>query len=215
MKLHELLQTEAAALGVPLGDDVVRRFLLFMDELLKWNRKVNLTAICEPREVVVKHFLDSLTVVPLIPPGAFLLDLGSGGGFPVIPVALVRPDVRAVSVDSVEKKIFFQRQACRVVGVNNVEAVHLRGEELGRKYPAAFDVGVSRAFSDIPSFLAMIGPAVRPGGTAIAMKGRRGAEEAAASAGLLPGGFTLTREIDFTLPNDGGSRTVIMYVKKN
>lgn len=213
MNLEDLLRDGASSLDVHLTDRQIERSFLVMNELLKWNRKINLTSITDRAQVVVKHFLDSLAVVPHIPEHATILDIGSGGGFPVLPVAIARPDVTAVSVDSVEKKIFFQRQACRVAGVDNVTPVHARGETLVGRYPAHFDIVVSRAFSDIPLFLSMAIPVLRAGGMAIAMKGARGKEEAVEAERYLPEGVTLQEFHEFELPAAGGSRAILKYIK--
>jgi 16S rRNA (guanine527-N7)-methyltransferase len=122
--LHDMLLNGAAESGVSLTERHIDGLLLLMLQLRKWNRKFNLTAITKEREIVVKHFLDSLTVVPLIPEGSRVLDIGSGGGFPAIPLALVRSDLDVTSVDAAEKKIFFQRHAVRLLGIERFTALH-------------------------------------------------------------------------------------------
>lgn len=124
-----ILQEGAAELGVAISDELLASFSLLANELQKWNRKINLTAITGDEEIALKHFVDSLALCRLVSGDDELLDLGSGGGFPVLPLALVFPDLTAVSVDAVEKKIIFQRHAARLLGCRRFEAVHARGEE--------------------------------------------------------------------------------------
>jgi 16S rRNA (guanine527-N7)-methyltransferase len=205
-----ILQEGAAELGVEISDELVTLFSLFADELKKWNRKINLTAITGDEEIALKHFVDSLALCRLVSGDDELLDLGSGGGFPVLPLALVFPTMTAVSVDAVEKKIIFQRHAARLLGCRRFEAIHARGEDLPRMLERRFNRIVSRAFSDIPSFARMALPLLMPQGTIIAMKGRGGAEEADAARGALEEmGLTVVRVTEYRLPFSGDARTLV------
>ncbi|BBA71884.1 16S rRNA (guanine(527)-N(7))-methyltransferase RsmG [Geobacter sulfurreducens] len=205
-----ILQEGAAELRVEISDELVTLFSLFADELKKWNRKINLTAITSDEEIALKHFVDSLALCRLVSVDDELLDLGSGGGFPVLPLALVFPTMTAVSVDAVEKKIIFQRHAARLLGCRRFAAIHARGEDLPRLLERRFNRIVSRAFSDIPSFARMALPLLMPQGTIIAMKGRGGAEEADAARGALEEmGLTVIRVTEYRLPFSGDARTLV------
>lgn len=205
-----ILQEGAAELGVAISDELLASFSLLANELQKWNRKINLTAITGDEEIALKHFVDSLALCQLVSGDDELLDLGSGGGFPVLPLALVFPDLTAVSVDAVEKKVIFQRHAARLLGCRRFEAVHARGEDLPRVLGRRFNRIVSRAFSDIPTFARMALPLLMPLGTIIAMKGKGGAEEADAARGpLAEMGLTVVRVAEYRLPFSGDARTLI------
>lgn len=178
--------------------------------LLRWNERVNLTAITDPAEVIDKHLLDSLAVLPEVPPGnQTVLDLGAGAGFPGLPWAIVRNDLRVTLVDAVQKKVAFMKAATASLKLaDRVTAVHLRatgaGDGLGR-----FGVVVSRAFMDVERWLPLAGQYVLPDGVVMAMVGQPPPDEgrgAAAQAGLK-----LHQARRFTLPGSGDGRGVLTY----
>jgi len=177
----ELLRRCAGDLGFELDSNELGRFGSFADELKKWNRKINLTAIRDDRDIIIKHFADSLTLLGIVNKTGTLLDIGSGGGFPAIPLKIMLPRLSVVSVDAVEKKILFQRQAARLLNLHDFTALHVRGEELLKSYAFHFDYVVSRAFSDLPYFVSLALPLLKDDGRIIAMKGREGRDEAIAT----------------------------------
>lgn len=208
-RAKELLVRGAAELGVTLSSSEIGKFYSFAGELKKWNRKINLTAIKNDEEIAVKHFVDSLSLARMVK-GGTLLDIGSGGGFPVIPLKIVLPRLDAVSVDAVEKKVIFQRQVGRVLNLHGFTAIHARGEELAARYAGHFDWIVSRAFSDIPSFARMALPLLKEGGRIVAMKGKGGREEADACAPALAEiGLRILGCDEFKLPVIGDGRCLI------
>jgi len=208
---QQRLAAGAAGFGISLDAGQLDRFTLFIDELKKWNRRINLTAITSDREIVVKHLLDSLTLATiLLPPHGRLLDIGSGGGFPAIPLAIVYPELDITSVDAVGKKITFQRHVGRLLGLGNFTAVHARAEALAATEPASFDRIVSRAFSSIQLFARLAYPLLRPDGIIVAMKGREGEREAtAADAELAEMGLAVSEVRALHLPGDDAVRTLI------
>jgi 16S rRNA (guanine527-N7)-methyltransferase len=209
--LREYLTDGAAELGLELGATELENFSLFAAELIKWNRKINLTAITDEKSVAVKHFLDSIAVMPYLDDSARLLDIGSGGGFPSIPLKIVAPAIEITSVDSIEKKINFQRHVVRKLKLENFTALQARGEDLAGRFPQKFTKIVSRAFASIPKFAAIAEPLLSPEGTIIAMKGSDGnreAEDAAASLHAL--GLRVTGIREFRLPFIGESRTLVL-----
>lgn len=176
-----ILRRCAAEFEIELSDRQVSLFNVFAEELKKWNRKINLTAIKDDREIVIKHFADSLSLLANLKKTGTLLDIGSGGGFPVIPLKIVLPHLSVVSVDAVEKKVLFQRHAVRLLQLENFSALHTRAEELKENYASHFDYVVSRAFSDLPHFATLAMPLLKDSGQIVAMKGREGKDEAAAA----------------------------------
>lgn len=200
------LRLGAASLGVqvPLASEEALFWLA--SELLRWNAKVNLTAIVDPIEVLDKHILDSLGVAPSLAPGVRrLLDVGTGAGFPGLPLALVRPELEVWLVDSVAKKVGFVKHALAELGLApRARALHatLRGSPLTEGIPE-MDAAVSRALRDVPGWAALGAPYLRPGGDLVAMAG--GALEPEALGGFGPPAVRR-----FTLPS-GAGRTVLVY----
>ena len=208
---QEVLSSGAAKLGAPLDSAQIACFSLFVDELKRWNRRINLTAITSDQEIVVKHLLDSLTLTGVLPKTGRLLDIGSGGGFPAIPLAIVLPGLSVVSVDAVGKKITFQRHICRLLSLTNLDALHVRAEELTEKEQFGFDWIVSRAFSSIPLFARLALPLLKPEGTIVAMKGREGKGESVAAAGdLADMGLRVEAVNRLELPGDNATRTLVL-----
>jgi 16S rRNA (guanine527-N7)-methyltransferase len=200
-----------AELGLYLTPAELGKLYTFAAELKKWSRKINLTAIIADEDIAVKHFLDSLTVLKAVGPKGRLLDIGSGGGFPAIPLKIVCHGLHVTSVDAVEKKVIFQRHAARLLGLQGFEVLHSRGEELAAHHAGSFDWVVSRAFSDIPTFVRIALPLIKTGGTIVAMKGRGGRDEAeTVSAALSELGVRVTDVIEFRLPVSGDARSLIV-----
>lgn len=211
----DLLKKGAADLGIELTAAQLNSLNLFAEELKKWNRKINLTAISDDQGIAVKHLVDSLSLLMVVQGAGRMLDIGSGGGFPCIPVKIVRPELDVVSVDAVVKKISFQKQAARLLGLSGFSALHVRAETLAADYAGSFDWVVSRAFSDIPSFVAMALPVLKPEGRIVAMKGKNVAEELkAAGSELERMGVTVASVREFTLPCSGDARALVEITRK-
>jgi len=210
-----LLVTGAGDLGVKLTPAELGKLFAFATELKKWSKKINLTAIRGDEDIVVKHFLDSLVLLRVVGVKGDLIDIGSGGGFPAIPLKIVRRELQVVSVDAVEKKIIFQRHAARLLGLHGFEALHARAEELAVQRGGCFDWVVSRAFADIPTFVRITLPLINEQGKIIAMKGRVGREEADAAGPALRGMGAEVREIiELHLPVSGDARSLIIINRK-
>jgi 16S rRNA (guanine527-N7)-methyltransferase len=159
--------------GVEVADEQARSMGRHALELLQWNRTTNLTAITDPLDVAVKHYVDSLAAAIWIDRGARILDAGSGGGFPGIPLKIMRPDLTITLVDSVRKKVSFLKYAIRTLNLNGITAVHGRLEDLGSSLPYRnnVDLVVCRAFSSLEDFTRLTLPFLSAGGSLLAMKG--------------------------------------------
>jgi 16S rRNA (guanine527-N7)-methyltransferase len=164
----------ARELGIEIDERVTAAFSIHASELIKWNRKINLTAITDPREIAIKHFLDSLAPAGLISDKARLLDIGSGGGFPGLPLKIFKPNTSVLLIDGVRKKINFLKHVLRTLGLENIEARQMRPEILLKdlEYGTSFDVIISRALSDLSTFVKSALPLLAKHGTIIAMKGQ-------------------------------------------
>lgn len=166
---------EAAAMGFSLTEEQLAQFDCYAAMLVEWNEKVNLTAILEPREIVVKHFVDSLCLLGhcQLAQGAHLVDIGTGAGFPAIPVKLYRPDLQITMIDSLGKRIRFLESVATELGLTGVEAIHGRGEDMGKEaaYREKFDLATARAVRGLRELSEYCLPYVKVGGHFVAMKG--------------------------------------------
>ena len=166
-KVEARLRTGLKALQLDQSPHLFEGLTRYLALLQRWNRVYNLTAIRDPEEMVTLHLLDSLTLLPHLSSGR-LLDVGSGGGLPGIPIALARPDIDVVMVDASAKKARFMNQACYELGLENARAIHGRVESLDE---APFEQIVSRAFSSLNQFFAFTRPLLSKEGRWLAMKG--------------------------------------------
>lgn len=198
--LARLLKEGAQALGVELNERQHEQLLDYVALLAKWNAVYNLTAIRDPRQMLIQHILDSLSILPHLPSraDAAVLDVGSGGGLPGIVLAIVRPDWQITLNDIVHKKSAFQSQAKAELGLTNLSVVTGRVESLrpGVEVPKKFDLIVSRAFADLADFVTLARHLVAEGGAIWAMKGVRPADEIE----RLPAGAKVLNTIRLTVP---------------
>lgn len=173
IELLEILKKGSLELGVALTDAQADAFLRYLRELQAWNRKINLTSIVEEKDIIIRHFLDSLTPVRLLSGVETLLDIGSGGGFPGLPLKLALPSLKVTLMDSVEKKVHFLRHMVRILGLKDVVAISGRVEspEVIYRFSGSFDCVTSRAFAELDAFVSLVTPYVRPGGMLLAIKG--------------------------------------------
>lgn len=192
-------------LGFALSSEQETAFDTYAHELAGWNAHTNLTAITAPEDVRVRHFLDSFTLLAAapLPPGAHVLDVGTGAGFPGLPLAIVRPDLRVTLIEATGKKLAFCQHVAELLKLSGVSFVHARAEEAGRM-PALRESGdlvAARAVARLPALLEYLLPLTKIGGLAVAMKGQTAAAEAKDSARalrLLGGKLSEVRE--FRLP---------------
>ncbi|OGR36985.1 MAG: 16S rRNA (guanine(527)-N(7))-methyltransferase RsmG [Desulfuromonadales bacterium GWD2_61_12] len=203
--------------GLALPDETCGRLEIFLDELLRWNTQINLTAITGREEALEKHLVDALTVLPLLVGNERLLDLGSGGGVPGLPLKLARNGLDLLSVDAVAKKILFQRQVARKLKLTGFEAWHGRAEDVPGRVNCrdSFDVVISRAFASLTDFARLARPCLRPGGWLIAMKGPEGEREQAEAETVLRELHLLPFEIrSVRLPRSRAIRSLIVLKKE-
>jgi 16S rRNA (guanine527-N7)-methyltransferase len=207
--LHGMLGEGAAALGVTLDDAQQNTLLDYVALLAKWNGVYNLTAIRDPRQMLIQHILDSLAIVPHLGEreSATVLDVGSGGGLPGIVLAVARPGWRVTLNDIVHKKSAFQTQAKAELKLANLAVVTGRVEALrpGHEVPGGFDMIVSRAFADLADFVALARHLLVPGGSIWAMKGVQPDDEIA----RLPAGSQVERIVRLQVPALDAERHLI------
>ena len=214
--LKTILKEGTRQFGINLRPECEEAFDVLLEELLKWNRKINLTAIRTEEGVVIKHFLDSLSLFPYLSAGCSVLDMGSGAGFPGIPLKIVEPSLQVTLIEATLKKVDFQRHILRKLGIKGIEVFHGRAEDpkVQEGLREKFDIAVSRAFSEIQTFLNWSDPYLKEGGMAIAMKGRGTEEELSSlSEGVSPR-FRLHRSAALTLPSSTMRRTILLFEKQ-
>lgn len=212
----ELLEEGAQRLGVDIYPDMLHAFKRYMQLMLDWNTRMNLTAITEEREIIIKHFLDSLSIVPLLPSGTFKMgDVGTGAGFPGIPAKIARPDINLTLIDSVRKKTDFLKEVISVQGMESAGVIHSRAEDLGAdiRYRESFDVCTARAVAPLNVLLEYTLPLVKKGGRVLAMKGRDTGEISGAKKALGVLGGEILSVKTFNLPFSDIKRSIITVKK--
>jgi len=209
---RELFITGAQELGVVLTSEQVNALFIYFAELNKWNQKINLTTIQEERDMVIKHGLDSLSYIKGFAPasGMRLLDMGSGAGFPALPIKIVHPEIVVTLVESVKKKASFLRHIVRTLTLSNVDVVDKRTEELSGAHLAAFDVVTARAFADMKSAISAGQPFLKPNGLIVLS---RGPEETISEAELASAGVSLEKRAALTLPHSDYRRAIWVFKK--
>ena len=204
-------------LQIELNEEQIGKFYDYMNLLIEWNEKINLTAITEPKEIIIKHFVDSLTISKNIKAGAQVIDVGTGAGFPGIPLKIYRDDIEIVLLDSLNKRINFLNDVIEKISLTKISTVHGRAEELGhnKKYREKFDVSTSRAVANMATLSEYLIPFVKINGIVIMMKGsevKQEIEESKKAINILGGSVTNTEE--FNLPNTEIKRNIILIKKE-
>lgn len=204
-------------LNINLTNEQVLKFYKYMNLLLEWNEKINLTAITNPEEIILKHFVDSLTIGKYINKGESLVDVGTGAGFPGIPIKIYRDDINVTLVDSLNKRVKVLNIFIEELMLERIEAIHSRAEEFGRnsKYREKFDVSTSRAVANLATLSEYLIPLIKQQGKSICMKGSEIEEELNNSKKAIDvlGGKILKVD-EFTLPNSDIKRNIIIIKKQ-
>ncbi|MEG1593174.1 MAG: 16S rRNA (guanine(527)-N(7))-methyltransferase RsmG [Oscillibacter sp.] len=182
--MEQLLQNGLTALGLPTAG--IPQLLRYADTLLETNRVMNLTAITDPAEVATLHFLDSAALLSLVDfRGKTLADVGTGAGFPGLPLRILEPTIRLTLLDSLNKRVDFLQRICDDLGFSDVACVHSRAEEFAAKHRETFDLVSSRAVASLPLLLELCLPLVKVGGACLAMKSVDCDQELTAAKGAI------------------------------
>ena len=175
---YKKMAEESEKIGIKLPDEQLNEFYEYMQLLLEWNEKMNLTAITDPEEVIKKHFVDSITIKKYIKEENRLIDVGTGAGFPGIPLKIVDKSIKLTLLDSLNKRINFLNEIIEKLSLKEVNTIHSRAEEYAKnKARESYDVAVSRAVADLPILLEYLMPYVKLNGICICMKGTKAQEE--------------------------------------
>lgn len=203
-------------LGINLSEIQLKQFYNYMNLLIEWNKKINLTAITEPDEIILKHFVDSLTISRYISDGTKVVDVGTGAGFPGIPLKIVRQDVDITLLDSLQKRINFLDEVINELNLEKITTVHSRVEDFGKnkKYREEFDIATSRAVANLSTLSEYLLPLVKVGGKVISMKGSLIQEELENSKNAIKIlGGKIEKVDEFDLPNSDISRNIVLIDK--
>ncbi len=207
----------AKEIDILLNQEQINQFYLYMQILLEWNEKINLTAITKPEEIILKHFVDSITIAKYLKSNAKIIDVGTGAGFPGIPLKIIRQDIEVTLLDSLNKRVNFLNEVIEKLALPKIQAIHSRAEEAGKskKYRENFDIATSRAVANLSTLAEYLLPFVKQGGQVIAMKGATIEEELEASQKAIKVLGGKVKIIDtFCLPKSDIDRNVIILQKE-
>ncbi|WP_040195437.1 16S rRNA (guanine(527)-N(7))-methyltransferase RsmG [Candidatus Soleaferrea massiliensis] len=217
MKPIDYLIEQSDRYGILYAQKQLDMFEVYADKLLEWNQKMNLTAITDPQEIMVKHFLDSLLLLTVVhlPKGAKLIDVGTGAGFPGMALKIMRPDLRVTLLDSLQKRLTFLQVLADELGIPDIEYLHARAEDAGRNpaHREQYDFAVSRAVANLRELSEYCLPLVRQGGYFISYKGYEMEEEAAQAekaVEILGGRLEHVEKLE--LPGD--NKRSLLFIKK-
>lgn len=211
-KLIEML----SEIDVNIDEEKANLFKKYMDLLLEWNEKINLTAITEEDEIILKHFVDSLTIAKYLGENKKIVDIGTGAGFPGVPISILKQDLNVYLVDSLNKRINFLNEVKEKLDLKNVIPLHFRAEEFGKNkdYREKFDIAVSRAVANLSTLSEYLIPLVKVGGKVICMKGSNTQEEVnEAKFAINELGGKIVQIDEFVLPKTDMKRTIIIIEK--
>ncbi|WP_129599556.1 16S rRNA (guanine(527)-N(7))-methyltransferase RsmG [Anaerophilus nitritogenes] len=221
MNNEEILREGSKKLGISLNEEQINKFLTYKDLLIEWNKNVNLTAITEDQEVMIKHFLDSLSCMslPYIKKGDTIIDVGTGAGFPGIPIYIYDTDIKLTLLDSLNKRIKFLQEVCLKTDLKNVSFEHGRAEDYGqnKNFREKYDVAVARAVAQLNILCEYCLPFVRVGGYFICQKGPNIDEEmenAKKSIQILGGKFIERKDISLPFSDLHHNIVVIQKIKE-
>lgn len=216
MDFNKKLNEKLKLININISEDEIENFKIYMELLLEWNEKINLTAITDENDILLKHFVDSLTIKKYISENEKIIDIGTGAGFPGIPLAIMNKYNEITLMDSLYKRIVFLNDVIDKLKLNNVKAIHSRAEELARNknHREKYDVAVSRAVANLSTLVEYMLPFVRIGGKCICMKGPNIEEELKnAKKAIKELGGEVIKIENFKLPESDNERNIVIIKK--
>ena len=214
--MNNLLKEYSKKINIEISNEMAEKFEEYKNLLLAWNEKINLTAITDENEIIIKHFIDSLTIEKYIPQNAKIIDVGTGAGFPGIPLKIVRDDLEIVLLDSLQKRVNFLNEVIKECGLKNIIAVHGRAEDFGqdKKYRESFDIATARAVANLATLTELCTPFIKVGGSFVCMKGDATEEIKNAEKAIKELGMKKEKIDTFKLVGNDADRTIIIYKKE-
>ena len=205
----------ASKINIDISQEESGKFYTYMNLLIEWNEKINLTAITEPNEIITKHFIDSLIINRYIKGYTSIIDVGTGAGFPGIPLKIINTDIKMVLLDSLNKRLKFINEVIKENKLENIETIHARVEESGRNllYREKFDVAVSRAVANMNILAEYLLPLVKMNGICIFMKGSNIEELEHSKNAIKILGGEIEKIEEINLPNSDIKRNIIIVKK--
>ncbi len=214
--MKNLIKTYFNSYNLPLTEKQAEQFDKYYKFLIEENEKFNLTAITEKNEVALKHFVDSVLPFAQLPKGAKVVDVGTGGGFPGVPLKIMRKDIEITLLDSLQKRVKFLEEVKNLLGLDKTTCVHARAEDYAKEHREKFDVALSRAVASLPTLAEYLLPFVKVGGQAIMYKGLSADEEIAiGTKAVKTFGGRIEKTLDFTLKEVESTRKIVIITKTN
>lgn len=174
MKLEEFkieLKRACEKNKIMLLEEQIEKFYKYMNLLIEWNQKINLTAIVEPKEIIQKHFIDSMSVLDYIQDKKNIIDVGTGAGFPGVPIKIANPNINVTLLDSLQKRVNFLSEVVSQLELDKIKAIHSRAEDYAKENRESYDVAISRAVANMSTLVEYLLPYVKQDGIVICMKG--------------------------------------------
>lgn len=218
MENKDILRKGIEELGISVNDKILQDFKVYREVLVDWNQKMNLTGIEEEREVYIKHFLDSISAITnnYIKDGMSIIDVGTGAGFPGLPLRMCLKNVKLTLLDSLNKRINFLQEVSAKVGIDDIEFIHGRAEDFGKdeNYREKYDIATARAVAGLPVLIEFCAPFIKLGGYFVCLKGPNAnleLEEAKKAIEIM--GLEFVEKIDVKLPELDLSHNILVFKK--
>lgn len=218
MELEELFFKSCQMLEIEITEQQYLQFLEYKKLLLEWNQKINLTAITQEKEIIQRHFIDSIAILNKLqlPSNAAIIDVGTGAGFPGIPIKIVMPQIQLTLLDSLQKRIAFLEEVTNTLALESVSCIHARAEDVGKnsKFREQFEYGVSRAVAALPILCEYCLPLIQVGGYFAALKGPEVTQELKDAEQAIPIlGGELSKVEQIKIPFTDWSHTLVIIKK--
>ena len=209
------LKRSCKEINIDINEDQLNKFYIYMNEILEWNNKINLTAITDEKEIIIKHFVDSLSILKYTNNKENLIDIGTGAGFPGIPLAIMNNKIEICLLDSLNKRVNFLNEVIRKLNLTNVKAIHGRAEEIAqnKEYREKYDIATSRAVAQLNILLEYMIPFCKVNGECICMKGSNIDEVDDANNSLLILGGEINKIEKINIGEEQMERNIIINNK--
>ena len=217
-EFSEKIRNKLSYLNIEINNKQIEQFYKYMKLLIEWNKKMNLTAILDPDEIILKHFIDSATIDKIILKNTNVIDIGTGAGFPGIPIKIINENISVTLLDSLNKRILFLEEVINSLKLKDITAIHSRAEDLGvnKEYREKFDYATSRAVAPLNYLLEYMLPFIKIGGRCICMKGSNVEEEILGAHNALQKlGGKIEQTVKIKLPESDIERNIIIVKKIN